>query len=67
MPYQSLGQFGREGKRPWYDSAGWRACAAVKDPDPAKELAEVCGSYGLIQTCENRSKGSQRQPGQLLA
>jgi type IV secretion system protein VirD4 len=67
MLYQSLGQFGREGKRAWYDSAGWRACAAVKDPDTANELSEVCGSCGVIQTNENRSKGSQRQPGQLLA
>ena len=71
MLYQSLGQLerqcGREGKRAWYDSAAWRAYAAVKDPDTTKEFSEVCGSYGVIQTSENRSQGSQRQPGQLLA
>jgi type IV secretion system protein VirD4 len=50
MLYQSLGQFGREGKRAWYDLAVWRACAAVKDPDTAKEPSEVCGSYDVIQT-----------------
>ena len=51
MLYQSLGQlerqFGWEGKRAWYDSAAWRAYAAVKDPDTAKEFSEVCGSYGV--------------------
>src|SRR3546814_2839010 len=37
------------------------------DPDTAKELSEVCGSYGVLQTSQNRSQGSQRQPGRLLA
>ena len=71
MLYQSLGQlerqFGREGKRAWYDSAAWRSYAAIKDPDTAKELAEICGTYGVIQTSESRSEGSQRQPGHLLS
>lgn len=71
MLYQSLGQlegqFGRAGKRAWYDSAAWRSYAAIKDPDTAEELAKICGTYGVIQTSESRSEGSQRQPGQLLS
>ncbi len=70
MIYQSLAQleeqFRKTGKRAWYDSAAWRSYAAVKDTETAKELAEVCGTYGVIQTSENRSRGTQRQPGQLL-
>ncbi len=71
MLYQSLGQlerqFGKEGKRAWYDSAAWRAYASVKDPDTAKEIAEICGTYGVVQTSESRSAGTQRQPGHFLA
>ncbi len=71
MLYQSLGQlerqFGKEGKRAWYDSAAWRSYAAIKDPDTAEELAKICGTYGVIQSSESRSEGSQRQPGQLLS
>src|SRR3546814_19021858 len=37
------------------------------DPDTAKDLSEVCGSYGVLQSSQNRSPGSQVQPGRQTA
>ncbi|TVR95135.1 MAG: conjugal transfer protein TraG [Rhodospirillales bacterium] len=68
--YQSLGQlerqFGRDGKRAWYDSAAWRAYAAIQDPETAEEVSKICGTYGVRQTSQSRSTGASRRPGHWL-
>lgn len=61
--YQSVGQiieqWGVEGKRAWYESASWRAYAAVKDEETAKELAATVGEYGVLAWSEGQNTGSQ--------
>jgi type IV secretion system protein VirD4 len=58
--YQSIGQiegqWGPEGKRAWYEAVTWRAYAAVKDLETAKELSETIGNYGV----RSRSRSTGR-------
>jgi len=60
--YQSVGQlerqWGRQGKREWYDGVSHRSYAAVQDPETAKELEETFGSYGVMATSEGSNTGS---------
>ena len=60
--YQSVGQiieqWGAEGKRAWYESASWRAYAAVKDEETAKELAATIGEYGVLAWSEGQNTGT---------
>ena len=60
--YQSVGQlerqWGREGKREWYDGVSHRSYAAVQDLETAKELEETFGSYGVMATSEGSNAGS---------
>jgi type IV secretion system protein VirD4 len=60
--YQSVGQierqWGREGKREWYDGVSHRSYAAVQDLETAKELEETFGSYGVMATSEGSNTGS---------
>ena len=60
--YQSVGQiieqWGAEGKRAWYESASWRAYAAIKDEETAKELAATVGEYGVLAWSEGQNTGS---------
>jgi type IV secretion system protein VirD4 len=60
--YQSVGQiieqWGAEGKRAWYESASWRAYAAVKDEETAKELAATVGEYGVLAWSEGQNTGT---------
>ncbi len=61
--YQSVGQiieqWGAEGKRAWYEGASWRAYAAVKDEETAKELAATVGEYGVLAWSEGQNTGTQ--------
>ena len=60
--YQSVGQieaqWGREGKKAWYDGVSHRTYAAVQDLETAKELEETFGSYGVMATSEGSNKGT---------
>jgi len=60
--YQSVGQlerqWGREGKREWYDGVSHRSYAAVQDLETAKELEETFGSYAVMATSEGSNTGS---------
>ena len=65
--YQSTGQleeqWGREGRRAWYDGVSWRGYAAVQDLDTARELSAVCGERGVLAYSEGQNSGSQRRIG----
>jgi type IV secretion system protein VirD4 len=60
--YQSVGQmekqWGREGKREWYDGVSHRAYAAVQDLETAKELEETFGTYAVMATSAGSNSGS---------
>lgn len=60
--YQSVGQlerqWGKEGKREWYDSSSHRTYAAVQDLDTAKELEETFGNYAVMATSEGSNTGT---------
>ena len=60
--YQSVGQlerqWGREGKREWYDGVSHRSYAAVQDLDTAKEMEETFGNYAVMATSEASNTGS---------
>ena len=60
--YQSVGQlerqWGREGKREWYDGVSHRSYAAVQDLETAKELEETFGQYAVMATSEGSNSGS---------
>ena len=55
---QLVGQWGREGARAWYDSTSWRLYAAVRDPETARELSQVCGEHGVLATSRGDSSGT---------
>ena len=59
--YQSVGQlekqWGRVGKREWYDGVSHRTYAAVQDLDTAKELEETFGNYTIITRSEGSNSG----------
>ena len=63
--YQSVGQiveqWGEAGKRACYESAPWRAYAAVKDLDTARELSDTIGNYGVLAWSEAQNRGSHGQ------
>jgi type IV secretion system protein VirD4 len=60
--YQSVGQmekqWGREGKREWYDGVSHRSYAAVQDLETAKELEETFGTYAVMATSAGSNFGS---------
>ena len=60
--YQSTGQiveqWGKEGKKAWYDGVSWRAYAAVQDPDTASELEEIFGTFGVMASSEGTNTGT---------
>jgi type IV secretion system protein VirD4 len=60
--YQSVGQlerqWGREGKREWYDGVSQRSYAAVQDLETARELEETFGNYAVMATSEGSNSGS---------
>ncbi|MGY0485414.1 type IV secretory system conjugative DNA transfer family protein [Endobacter medicaginis] len=60
--YQSTGQiegqWGKDGKKAWYDSVVHRTYVAVSDLETAKELSETFGTYGVMATSEGSNTGS---------
>lgn len=60
--YQSVGQleeqWGREGKRAWYEASVHRTYVAISDLETAKELEETFGNYGVMATSEGSNTGS---------
>ncbi len=60
--YQSVGQlerqWGRDGKREWYDGVSHRSYAAVQDLETARELEETFGHYAVMATSEGSNRGS---------
>jgi type IV secretion system protein VirD4 len=55
---QLLKQWGREGMRAWFGGVSWRGYAAVQDPETAKGLGSVFGSYAVLATSEGSNKGA---------
>lgn len=60
--YQSVGQlekqWGKEGKREWYDGVSHRTYAAVQDLETARELEESFGQYGVESVSEGSNRGT---------
>jgi type IV secretion system protein VirD4 len=60
--YQSTGQiekqWGKEGKRAWFDGVSYRIYAVVQDVETATELESSFGSYGVMATSESSNIGS---------
>jgi type IV secretion system protein VirD4 len=60
--YQSVGQleqqWGKEGKRVWYDGTAHRTYAAIRDPETARELEEIFGTYGVMATSQGGNTGT---------
>lgn len=60
--YQSVGQledqWGRTGKKKWYDGVSYRIYNGVTDLDTAKELEETFGNYGVMATSVGDNSGT---------
>lgn len=60
--YQSVGQiidqWGREGKRSWFESTTYRQFSCVQDLETAKELSELCGSFTALQRTDQTGDSS---------
>jgi type IV secretion system protein VirD4 len=60
--YQSVGQlekqWGKDGKREWYDGVSHRTYAAVQDLETARELEESFGQYGIESVSEGSNNGT---------
>jgi type IV secretion system protein VirD4 len=60
--YQSTGQiekqWGKEGKRAWFDGVSYRIYAVVQDVETATELESSFGSYGVLATSESSNSGT---------
>ena len=46
------------GNAPGYESGSWRAYAAIKDEETAKELAATIGEYGVLAWSEGQNSGT---------
>jgi type IV secretion system protein VirD4 len=61
--YQSVGQlegqWGKDGKRAWYDGVSWRGYAAIQDMDTAKEVSAACGNRAVLAYSEGDNRGRQ--------
>jgi type IV secretion system protein VirD4 len=59
--YQSVGQlegqWGRDGKRAWYDGVSWRGYAAIQDLETAKEVSAACGHRAVLAYSEGDNRG----------
>ena len=59
--YQSVAQleaqWGKEGKRAWYEGVSWRGYAALNDLDTAEEVSKWCGGRGVIAFSEGGNFG----------
>ena len=60
--YQSVGQleaqWGKDGKRAWYDGVSHRTYAAIQDLETAKELEESFGTYAVMTATEGSNAGT---------
>lgn len=60
--YQSTGQiekqWGKEGKRAWFDGVSYRIYAVVQDLETASELESSFGTHGVIATSESSNAGT---------
>ncbi|MGO7733156.1 conjugal transfer protein TraG [Rhizobium leguminosarum] len=60
--YQSVGQlekqWGKDGKREWYDGVSHRTYAAIQDLETARELEETFGNYAVDSVSRGTNKGS---------
>ncbi len=60
--YQSTGQiekqWGKEGKRAWFDGVSYRIYAVVQDVETATELESSFGNYGVLATSESSNTSS---------
>lgn len=66
MLYQSEGQlreqWGEGGKASWFESASWRAYAAIGSLDQARTVSEACGEHGVVLTSESTNRGKSARP-----
>jgi type IV secretion system protein VirD4 len=57
--YQDVGQikaqWGENGKNDWYENVSWRAYAAIKDYETAKDIADTIGQHGVLGWSESTS------------
>jgi type IV secretion system protein VirD4 len=65
--YQSVGQlegqWGKDGKRAWYDGVSWRGYAAIQDMETAKEVSAACGNRAVLAYSEGDNRGRQTNAG----
>ena len=61
--YQSMGQlvdqWGREGKRAWFDAVSWVGFAAIQDWETAREVSSSFGNHGVMAWSEGDNSGRQ--------
>src|SRR5271165_2945650 len=64
--YQSEGQlreqWGEGGKASWFESASWRAYAAIGSLEQARAVSEACGEHGVVLSSESASRGKSARP-----
>ena len=69
--YQSVGQlekqWGKDGKREWYDGVSHRSYAAIQDLETARELEETFGTYAVMTALEGQNTGSSGKPFEMHA
>ncbi|SEF05812.1 type IV secretion system protein VirD4 [Rhizobiales bacterium GAS188] len=62
MLYQSEGQlreqWGEGGKASWFESASWRAYAAIGSLEQARAVSEACGEHGVILSSQSTNRGN---------
>jgi type IV secretion system protein VirD4 len=64
---QLEGQWGRDGKRAWYEGTSWRGYAAVQDDVTAEEISKACGTVGVIAYSESDNRGRQKNQNTFLS
>ena len=71
MLYQSEGQlreqWGEGGKASWFESASWRAYAAIGSLEQARAVSEACGEHGVILSSESTNRAKSARPLELGA
>lgn len=65
--YQSIGQiaehWGPEGKTSWYASTTWRMFGGVQDLETAREVSELCGTFGAEAMSQGTTRGTSGRVG----
>ncbi|MER8458305.1 type IV secretory system conjugative DNA transfer family protein [Mesorhizobium sp. M1300] len=66
MLYQSEGQlreqWGDGGKSAWFESASWRAYAAIGSLEQARAVSEALGEHGVVLNSETKNRGKSAKP-----